>query len=87
MKFFGFGGNAEKRSSIENPTVPVSQTTEFMSFFGMDSVNLPRVTVDNALTVPAVAAAVLFLSRTMASLPLHAYKLEGKPRKDGRRHR
>lgn len=81
MKFFGFRGNAEKRSSIENPTVPVSQTTEFMSFFGMDSVNLPRVTVDNALTVPAVAAAVLFLSRTMASLPLHAYKLEGETKK------
>lgn len=62
------------RSSIENPTVPVSQTTEFLSFFGMDSVNLPRVTVDRALTVPAVAAAVLFLSRTMASLPIHAYQ-------------
>lgn len=76
MKFFGFGGKAETRSSIENPTVPVSQTTEFMSFFGMDGVNLPNVTIDTALTVPAVAAAVAFLSRTLASLPLHAYQVK-----------
>lgn len=64
----------ETRSSIEDPTVAVSQTSEFMAFFGLDSVNLPHVTIDNALTVPAVSAAVAFLSRTMATLPLHAYR-------------
>lgn len=66
---------AERRvASIENPTVPVSQTAEFMSFFGLDAVRLPNVTIDSALTVPAVACAVAFLSRTMATLPMHAYR-------------
>lgn len=65
---------AEKRSiSIENPTVPVSSES-FLAFFGVSGANLPAVTIDSALTVPAVAAAVAFLSRTMAALPLHAYR-------------
>lgn len=76
MNFMGFDiRRAEHRSgSIENPTVPVSQTAEFMAFFGMDSTTLPRVTIDSALAVPAVLAAVTFLSRTLATLPLHAYR-------------
>lgn len=76
MNFLGFDiRRAEHRSgSIENPTVPVSQTAEFMAFFGMDSTTLPRVTIDSALSVPAVLAAVAFLSRTLATLPLHAYR-------------
>ncbi len=75
MNLFGFDiRRAEQRSSIENPTVPVSQTSEFMTFFGVDSVKLPHVSIDSALTVPAVLAAVAFLSRTMATLPLHAYR-------------
>ncbi len=60
--------------SIENPAVPISQTVEFMAVFGIDAVTLPRVTIDRALTVPAVAAAVAFLSRTLAAIPLHAYR-------------
>lgn len=76
MRFFGFGSKPEQRSSIENPTVPVSQTVEFMRFFGMDGVNLPNVSIDVALSVPAVAAAVGFLSRTMAALPLHAFQVK-----------
>jgi HK97 family phage portal protein len=63
----------ETRDSIENPTVPVS-SENFMAFFGVQSANLPNVTIDNALAVPAVLAAVAFLSRTLASLPLHAYR-------------
>lgn len=64
----------EKRSaSIENPTIPVS-SENFLAFFGVNGANLPNVTVDTALTVPAVAAAVAFLSRTLAALPLHAYR-------------
>lgn len=71
-------GQEARASSIENPTVPVSDTKEFMAFFGMDSVTLPTVTVASALRVPAVNAAVNFLSRTLAALPLHAFV-----RKDG----
>jgi HK97 family phage portal protein len=75
MNLLGFDiRRAEQRSSIENPAVPVSQTAEFAAFFGLDSVKLPHVTIDSAMTVPAVLAAVTFLSRTMATLPLHAYR-------------
>lgn len=78
MNILGFTISREQRSgSIENPVVPVSQTREFMTFFGLDTVKLPAVTIDSALTVPAVMAAVAFLSRTMATLPLHAYR-DGK---------
>ncbi|WP_338632134.1 phage portal protein [Afipia carboxidovorans] len=52
----------------------MSHTTEFMALFGMDLARLPNVTIDSALTVPAVACAVAFLSRTMATLPLHAHR-------------
>jgi HK97 family phage portal protein len=64
---------SESRATIENPTVPVS-AENFLAFFGVQSANLPHVTIDNALGVPAVWAAVAFLSRTMAALPLHAYR-------------
>jgi HK97 family phage portal protein len=64
---------AETRNSIENPIVPVS-AENFMAFFGVQSANLPAITIDNALTVPAVWAAVNFLSKTLAALPLHAFR-------------
>jgi len=54
-------------------TVSVSDPN-FMAFFGVNGAILPTVTTDSALTVPAVAAAVAFMSRTMAALPLHAYR-------------
>lgn len=69
-------GEEARAGSIENPSVPVSQTSEFLSFFGMESVSLPTVTVASALKVPAVNAAVNFMSRTMAALPLHAFLRE-----------
>lgn len=62
----------EKRS-IENPNVRVS-AENFLAFFGVQSAYGPAVTLDNAMTVPAVAAAVSFLSGSMANLPLHAYR-------------
>ena len=67
---------AETRS-IENPTVPVSAAA-FMQFFGVASGNLPDVTVDSALTVPAVAAVIGFLPRSLANLPLHAFADKGE---------
>lgn len=71
--------------TIENPTVPVS-AENFLAFFGVSSGNLPAVTTEAALGVPAVLAAVAFLSRTLAALPLHVWRrratgperLEGK---------
>lgn len=73
MKIFGFDIRRETRASAEDPTVPVS-AENFLAFFGVDSTNVPNVTIDNALRVPAFAAAVAFLSRTMAALPKHAYR-------------
>lgn len=63
--------------SIENPTVPVS-AANFLEFFGVSTGGLPAVTSDTALTVPAVVSAVGFLSRTLANLPLHAYRAKDK---------
>ncbi|MGO6907682.1 phage portal protein, partial [Rhizobium ruizarguesonis] len=67
------GKAPETRATIENPTIPVS-ADNFLAFFGINSANLPAVTVDSALTVPAVWAAVAFMSRTLAALPRHAYR-------------
>jgi HK97 family phage portal protein len=66
-------GKKGELRSVENPTIPVS-SENFLAFFGVNNAKLPHVTVDAALCVPAVAAAVAFLSRTMAALPLHAYR-------------
>lgn len=62
-----------RSASLESAAVPLS-AANFMEFFGMSSGALPSVTIESALKVPAVQAAVLFLSRTLASLPLHAYR-------------
>ena len=69
---------AEERS-LENPTVSLmgSSTEELLSFFGgtmSGAVQLPPVTIETALEVPAVSCAVFFLSRSLASVPLHAYR-------------
>lgn len=79
MSFFNrFRRSPETRhASIENPTVPVS-SENFLAFFGVQSANLPTVTVESALTVPAVAAAVSFLSSSLANLPLHVFKDRGE---------
>lgn len=65
--------NISRRASPEDPRVPVSAEA-FLSYFGIQSGNLPNVTIDSALTVPAVAAAVSFLPSSLANLPLHAYR-------------
>ncbi|WP_344692945.1 phage portal protein [Sphingomonas cynarae] len=57
---------------------------EWGEFWGQggDAVALPIVTIDTALQVPAVLGAVMFLSRTLAALPLHAYRTaEGETEK------
>ena len=67
---------AETRASPENPTVPVS-AGNFLEFFGVNGANLPNVTFDSAMQVPAFAAAVGFLSSSMANLPAHVYRAKG----------
>lgn len=72
MRIFGFSvtrDRVEQRSFTQN-----ASAAELIQFFGMDGRALPGVTVDSALQVPAVWAAVSFLSRTLASLPLHVLR-------------
>ena len=58
------------------------QDANILSVLGIGDIELPTVTIDSALTVPAVWAAVSFLSRTLAALPLHAFS-----NKDGKGER
>lgn len=87
MKFLGFNILRETRSasSPENEKVAVSDSN-FLAFFGLQSTTLPSVTIDSAMTVPAVLAAVTFLSRTLAAIPRHAYRTtkDGAERMNGR---
>jgi HK97 family phage portal protein len=71
----------EQRASIEDPSVPIS-SANVMKIFGLDDLGSPvePVSINSALGVPAVWAAVNFLSGTMASLPLHVYKRSGNDR-------
>jgi HK97 family phage portal protein len=60
---------------IERPGATVGT---FLQVFGLADVALPSVTHESALQVPAVSAAVSFLSRTLAALPLHSYRNTGQ---------
>lgn len=85
MKLFGIQVGRETRASIESERVPVS-AENFMAFFGLGTPDLPAVTVDIAMQVPAVQAAVLFLSRTLATMPLEVFRRtdEGSVRVTGK---
>jgi HK97 family phage portal protein len=75
------GGNP-----LENPGIPLSASYEdFLRYFGQiaTEVQLPPVTIETAMEVPAVLTAVAFLSKALASLPLHAYKRGGAVPLDG----
>lgn len=71
------GGRTEERS-FERPDTVTSGASwdEWSSFLGHgnERAQLPHVTIETALEVPAVLDAVTFLSRTLAALPLHAYR-------------
>jgi len=81
MKLFGLDLRrtqppvAEVRNA-ENPAVPVS-ASNFLQLMGVDGGKVPAVTLESALQVPAFAAGVAFLSRSLANLPLHAYRSLG----------
>lgn len=76
-----------EQRSIENPTVPVS-AENFLQFFGIEggmSASGVTVTIDNAMGVPAIWAAVNFISGTIAGLPLKHYRKtdNGREQVDG----
>lgn len=77
MRLWPFGAAAETRS-LERPDTITSSAgwDEWSQFLGLagGQVELPRVTIESALEVPAVFAAANFLPRMMATLPLHAFR-------------
>lgn len=70
---------AETRSGSPSAVSLSANPEDLYAFFGMmnGSVQLPVVTIESALEVPAVFGTVGFLSRTLAALPLQAF-LDGK---------
>lgn len=89
MRLFGLdirrAQEPERRASLEDPRVPVSDTEGMKSLFGisdwMAAAGMP-VTPDTVMGIPAWAAGVNFLARTIASLPLQEFKktAEGRER-------
>lgn len=75
MSIFDRFRKAENRN-LENPTAPVS-ANDFLQIMGWGDLYASSgvtVNVDTALGVPAVWAAVNFISGTIAGLPLHVYR-------------
>jgi HK97 family phage portal protein len=70
------------RSSLENPSVSLADASAWTSLFGGWGISHAGVTVtrDTALGVPAVWAAVNFISATIASLPLDLFTRSEKGR-------
>jgi phage portal protein BeeE len=64
---------AEKRTITELPGIE-RPGVNILQVYGIGDIALPNVSIDTALTVPAVWAAVSFLARTLAALPLHSYR-------------
>lgn len=70
-----FSKRVEERANLENPQVPIS-SPNIIQFFGLDDISSAgeHVSIDSALGVPSVWAAVNFIAGTLAGLPLHVYR-------------
>jgi len=66
---------AEERASLEDPKTPISSQSivEALAISGISATGV-RVSLENAMGVPAVWAAINFISGTLAGLPLHLYE-------------
>ena len=74
--------SAESRASLENPSISLSDPRAFELLFGEEADAAgERVSADTALSVPAIWAAVNFISGTIASLPLSLYARDEEGRK------
>jgi len=78
VKLWPWGGSREARSLERGGEITSSSDwSDWQAYLGLVNegrAQLPVVTIETALEVPAVLIAVTFLSRTMAALPLHAYR-------------
>ena len=74
MKLFGWEiGGAEQRIITKIPGIEQKGAT-ILSVLGMGDIDLPNINIDTALQSPAVLAAVTFLPRSLAALPLHVFR-------------
>lgn len=82
MRIFGLDirrGKAEPRTTVAQSASP----SEFYAALGLtwnEQASDVPVTIDSALGVPAIWAAVNFLAGTLAGLPLHLYRRRGETR-------
>ena len=77
-------GRSERRDDVPVGSIPVSSSDFLQVITGMaggTSAAGVSVTTDTALGVPAVWAAVNFLSGTLSGLPLHVYRRNGESRR------
>ena len=82
LDFIGWPSEpVEQRMITEIPGIE-RPGANMLQVFGLGDITLPAVSTDTALTVPAFLAGVAFLSRSLAALPLHAFrKATGGPEK------
>ncbi|MBB3972772.1 phage portal protein [Hansschlegelia beijingensis] len=65
----------ETRASLEDPRVPLSDVAAVRALMQeWHGVDLPMVTADTALSVPAIWCAVNFIAGTIAALPLQLFR-------------
>lgn len=74
MKLFGYEIRRTEHRMIQEIPGIERPGANLLEVYGLGDVTLPTVNRDTALTVPAVLAAVTFLSRSLAALPLHVYR-------------
>lgn len=73
--FLSFMRKSRSPAVEARSTVPVSDTSGLVKVFGLEDMgDAERVTIESALGVPAVFAAVNFLAATVAGLPLKVYR-------------
>ncbi|WP_424967329.1 phage portal protein [Dinoroseobacter sp. S375] len=69
---FGLGKRAKEPE--QRAVVQSASAAEFFAAMGLEQKGIPSVTVESALEIPAVFAAVNFIAGTIAGLPLHVYE-------------
>jgi HK97 family phage portal protein len=78
MAFLDVLGWPRPPEEVREKRAPVysleAKDSSFLNILNANGTALPIVTIETALTVPAVLCAVAFLPRTLAALPLHAFR-------------
>lgn len=74
LEMLGWPSEPVEERMIANIPGIESQGFTWSGVVGLGGIELASITIDTALTVPAFNAGVAFLSRSLAALPLHAYR-------------